>query len=218
MKAFVIMFNRLTWPKALCERLSDEGCEVILIDNGSVYPPLLEWYKKCSYKVHVLPDHYGHKSLWQSNIISQYKDQYYIVTDHDLDLSLVPEGFVDFLMKGLENDVVKSGLSLKIDDLPDNPYANKVYEYEKRFWHEMRDKNGFYFSEIDTTLAVYDRDRVKAFETDRFFRAVRAPKPYEARHLPWYNEPGKISEEEQFYIDNIKRVAFWTMRYKETWS
>lgn len=217
MRAFVIMFNRLTWPKALCERLSDEGMDVILIDNGSVYPPLLEWYKKCPYKIHHLPDHYGHRSLWQSKIIDQYKDEYYLVTDHDLDISSVPKDFVDVLMDGFQYDVVKSGLSLKIDDLPDNAYAWEVYNWEKKFW--QTEKRGmFYFSDIDTTIAVYKRDRVPMDDSDKFFRAVRADKPYEARHLPWYNTPENLTEEEKFYMDNIKRIGYWTSKYKSTWS
>lgn len=211
------MFNRLTWPKALCERLSDEGCEVILIDNGSVYPPLLEWYKICPYKIHYLPNHYGHRSLWQSNIIDQYKDEYYLVTDHDLDLSGVPEGFIDILLEGLKLDVVKSGLSLRIDDLPDNGYTKQVAEWEKKFW-ETEKTGMFYYSDVDTTLAVYARERVPLDDSDKFFRAVRADKPYEARHMPWYNTPENITKEEEFYMDNVKRNVYWTGKYKEVWS
>jgi hypothetical protein len=217
MRAFVIMFNRLTWPKALCEQLSDVGLDVILIDNGSVYPPLLEWYKHCPYKVHYLPNYYGHRSLWQSNIISQYKDEYYLVTDHDLDISNVPDDFVDVLMEGLKLDVVKSGLSLKIDDLPKNKYTESVIEWESKFWEtEKRDK--FYFSDIDTTLAIYKADRVPKDDSDKFFRAVRCDKPYEARHLPWYNSPDNLTEEEKFYMENIKRIGYWTTKFNEAWK
>lgn len=213
------MFNRLTWPKALCEQLSDVGCEVILVDNESTYPPLLEWYKKCPYKVHFLPDTLGHKSLWKSDLIDQYKDEYYIVTDHDLDLSQVPKDFIEVLTKGFQNDVVKSGLSLKIDDLPVNSYTNEVISWETKFWQTPRDANGFYFSDIDTTLAIYKRDRVPlAAQGDRFFRAVRSPEPYTARHLPWYNTPETITEEEIFYMNNLKSCGYWTLKYKEHWK
>jgi hypothetical protein len=216
MKAFVIMFNRLTWPKALCQRLTNLGLEVILIDNGSVYPPLLEWYKNCPYRVHHLPNYYGHRSLWQSGIISNYSDEYYLVTDHDLDISSVPDDMISVLMQGLEYDVVKSGLSLKLDDLPNNPYTKQVTDWETKFWQtEKRGK--FFFSDVDTTLAIYKADRVPANDSDKFFRAVRCDKPYEARHLPWYNTPDNLTEEERFYMDNIKRDVYWTGKFKETW-
>ena len=55
------MYNRLTYPKNMSEFLSDHGIEVILIDNNSTYPPLLEWYDKCPYKVHRLKENMGHK-------------------------------------------------------------------------------------------------------------------------------------------------------------
>lgn len=102
MKAFVISFNRITVTREMCEYLADNGCEPILIDNGSSYPPLLEWYKTCPHKVHMMPAGSGHRSLWQSGLINQYPDEHYIVTDHDLDLSGVPGDFVDVLFKGLE--------------------------------------------------------------------------------------------------------------------
>ena len=199
MKAFVIMFNRLTSPKKLCRQLVKGGCEVILIDNGSTYQPLLKWYKDCPYKVHLLKEG-GHKSLWESGIINEYSDRYYIVTDHDLDLTGVPKDFISVLMKGFENpNIVKSGLSLRIDDLPDNEYTKEVIEWESRFWKTRQDNNGFYFSDIDTTLAIYDRERMPDININQWFSAVRSPAPYSARHLPWYNEE-PLSNEENYYF------------------
>ncbi len=210
------MFNRLTGPQALCKRLEEERCEVILIDNGSTYPPLLEWYKKCPYKIHYMPKWSGHKSLWMSGVINEYSDPYYLVTDHDLDLSLVPNGFIDFLMLGLKYDVVKSGLSLKIDDLPENEYTKEVIEWEDKFWRTKQSPEGFYFSDLDTTLAIYKRDIVPMGQYDnRFFSAVRAPKPYEARHLPWYNIVGQLTEEEEYYFSNVDIWGAWSTKFKQ---
>jgi hypothetical protein len=215
MKAFIIMFNRLTWPLKLIEKLEKVGCEIILIDNGSTYPPLLKWYKKCKYKVHYLPNTYGHRSLWQSNIISQYKDRYYIVTDHDLDITDVPDDFIEVMMKGLCEDVPKAGLSLMIEDLPINNYTNEVRLYEDGWWKTSKDKNGFYYSDIDTTLAVYDS---KYLTEERFCRAVRTPDPYTARHLPWYNTPDNLTEEEIYYKDNVAIHVHWVSRFKGIWG
>lgn len=217
MKAFVIMFNRLTWSKALCENLADIGCEVIIIDNGSIYPPLLEWYKNCPFKLYQLPNHYGHKSLWQSGIINEHKDENYIVTDHDLDISNVPSNFIQLLVNELyKTDRIKSGLSLKIDDLPKNSYSDEVIKWETKFWLTQRTAGNFFYSDIDTTLAVYSAERLAKVTTDEgFFRAIRSPKEYECKHLPWYNIPGQLSEEEQFYADHIKRDAYWTRKLKE---
>ncbi len=209
------MFNRLTWPKQLAQDLTERGCEVILIDNGSIYPPLVEWYKNCPYKVHYLPHTFGHKSLWQSGIINQYSDENYIVTDHDICIKDTPADFVSVLTNELyKTNRIKAGLSLAIDDLPINDFTAEVKKWESKFWLTEQTGRGFYYSDIDTTLAVYSKRRIELIDTesDSFFGAVRSPKPYTAKHMPWYNIPGSLSEEEQFYADNIRRCAYWTRK------
>src|SRR5688572_32308947 len=111
MNVFIIIKNRLTWPKAMCEFLSSTGCDPILIDNDSDYPPLLEWYKSCPFKVHRLKENLGHLCLWKSGIIEEYPEQFYAVSDPDLDLSNIPHDYVEVLMKGfkLNPQVIKSG-------------------------------------------------------------------------------------------------------------
>jgi hypothetical protein len=155
LKAFIIVFNRLTWTKNLAENLADLGCEVILIDNHSTYMPLIEWYMNSPFKVHRMEKNYLSNVLWKSNLIDQYHDQYYMVTDCDLDIGQVPVNFIDVLMNALNDRYVyKAGLSLEINDLPDNEYTMAVIEHEKRFWETPVDKNGFYKSDIATTLAL----------------------------------------------------------------
>lgn len=218
MKVFIIMKNRLTWPKAMCEFLADTGSEVILIDNASTYQPLLDWYDTCPYTVHRMEKNYGHLVFWKSGLCNVYTDRFYIVTDHDLDLSGVPHDYADFLMKGLENNVVKSGLSLRINDLPNNPYAMQAFDWELKFWQTKQDKNGFFNSDIDTTLAVYDRERKFGFppESNTFFSAVRSPEPYTARHLPWYLTPGNMTEEERYYHERTDK--YWSGKFKKVWN
>lgn len=215
MKAFVISYNRLTWLKNLCDNLADLGCEVIIVDNGSTYKPLIIWFENnCPYKVHFLDNSYGHKSPWQSGIIDQYNEDYYIVTDHDLDISQTPKNFLDVLMDGLlTHDVIKCGLGLKLSDLPKNNFTKQVIDYEQRFW-ETQKTGIYYYSDIDTTLAMYSAEGLKTIPN--FYCALRVEEPYVARHLPWYNEQGKISEEEQYYIDNIRKSAYWSEKFRDT--
>ena len=215
-KAFLIAFNRLSSLKAMAEFLADHNLNVILIDNGSQYQPLLDWYKTKPFKIHRLTKEYGHKSLWTSGIINQYKDPHYIVSDHDLDLTGLPPDFVEKLFQGLENEwAIKSGLSLRVDDLPRNAYTKEVTKWESKWWLTERDANGFYFSDVDTTFALYDAERTRNASEADFFRAVRSPKPYEVRHLPWYVTPENITPEEQFYMDNIGGASgYWTHHFK----
>ncbi len=210
------MYNRITYPKNMAEFLSDHNINVIMIDNNSTYQPLLDWYKKCPYKVYRLKENLGHKCLYRSKILDEYNDQYYILTDHDLDISHIPSDFVEVLMLGTHSpNVIKSGLSLEIEDLPNNEYAKKAYDWEVNYWKRPLDKNGFYISEVDTTFAIYDRKKEypEFPETDKFFQAVRSPRPYTARHLPWYNTEDNITEEEIYYIKSTN--TYWLGKFKE---
>lgn len=213
MKAFIIAYNRLTMLKNLAENLTQAGLEVIIIDNASTYEPLLEWYKTNPYFIVRMDKNYGHQVLF-NQCPELITDRYYIVTDHDLDISHLPSNWVDVLRKGLDlfPNVIKSGLSLRIDDLPENNYTKEVISWEIKYWErELRD--GFYLSEIDTTLAMYDKTRdFGKLPNDRFFSAVRADKPYESLHLPWYNTLENMDDEEKYYSEHTG--TYWNEKFK----
>ncbi len=213
MKAFIICYNRLTYTKNLASDLTKAGFEVILIDNNSNYEPLLNWYLNCPYKVVMMTKNYGHQVLWLelSHLIT---DKYYLVTDHDLDISGLQPDWVDVLMEGLKlfPNVIKSGLSLRIDDLPVNGYSKEVISWEKKFWTDK--VNGYYRSDIDTTLAIYDRDRkFGVLPNNRFFSAVRSVEPYTCLHLPWYNTADNLTDEEKYYLEHTG--TYWAEKFKE---
>ncbi len=210
------MYNRLTIPKKLAENLADTGCEPILLDNSSSYPPLLEWYKSCPFKVHTFNQRYGERVFWDSGLFKEYDDEYYIVTDHDLDISNVPLDYTEVLIKGLENkDITKCGLSLDIDDLPDTPYGKDVIGCELKYWGD-KDFLGNYIAGVDTTFAMYDRKRQTLGwdHGDKFYYGSRLPKPYTAKHMPWYltEESFASNEEEKYYHTGC--TNFWSTVFK----
>ena len=216
MKAFIIAYNRLTLLKNLAENLTHAGLEVVIIDNASTYPPLLEWYATNPYFIVRMDQNYGHQVLW-NQCPELITDRYYIVTDHDLDISGLPSDWVEHLRKGLDlfQNVIKSGLSLRIDDLPENEYTKEVIAWEKKYW-ERELKNGFYLSEIDTTLAMYDKTRnFGKLPNDRFFSAVRSDAPYSAIHCPWSNTKETIENdpEEQYYLSHTG--TYWAEKFRE---
>lgn len=220
-KAFIIMYNRLFIAKKLAEYLADTGCEPILIDNNSTYPPLLDWYKNCPFKVHKLNINYRERVFWDSGLFNEYNDKYYIVTDHDLSIEGIPNDYVDVLIKGLNsnNNITKCGLSLKIDDLPDNEYTKHVKRFESVYWLE-KDPIGNYIAGIDTTFAVYDREKQKLGWDygNKFFFATRTPFPYTARHLPWYLTEDSIlyNEDEKYYHTHCNNQ--WSRIFKQQFN
>lgn len=195
------MYNRLTWPKAMAEYLTATGCEVILMDNNSTYSPLLEWYKICPYKVHRFRKNRSTWVEWIKKILNRYEDRYFILTDHDLDLSLVPHNYAEMLMVGLNSNpnVLKAGLSLEVNDLPSNFFTREVQKHESEFW-EIDAMAGFFLAPISTTFALYDRERMKL----PFTSAVRAPRPYTAKHNVWYLSKKSLlqNEEEVYYLNH----------------
>jgi len=62
-------YNRLTTLQALISFLEKCGYRnLFIIDNASTFPPLLEYYEACPYKVFRLKDNVGHLSLWKTVI------------------------------------------------------------------------------------------------------------------------------------------------------
>ena len=208
MKAFIINFNLLTWPEKLAEDLYKRGCEVIFVDNNSTYRPLLDWYKSCPYKVIRSEENHLSIAFGQLGLQHTFDDRYFIITDPDLDISRVPEDFINILLGGLalHANVLKAGLSLEISDLPVNPMTYKVIEHESMFW-EHEGKSIFYRADIGTTLAVYDRTRFHL----PYLSGVRAGHPYTAKHLPWYLTLENLTPEYKNYIATSKWVGWQTL-------
>lgn len=204
----------------MCEYLAATGMEVIIMDNLSTYPPLLEWYRSCPYEVIRMKKNHGHTVLWKTGLIDEFDDRYYCVSDPDLDLSGIPTDYLDVLLTGLEAnpDVYKAGFSLRIDDLPQNAYTKKVIEWEKKFWTQKANAS-FMRADLDTTFALYSKDRDFGLlppEGKEFHWAVRSPEPYVCRHLPWYltTEELERNEEENYFMKTTS--THWAQRFKET--
>ena len=91
MRIPVIINNRnlLTWPKAMVRDLSKwEGIgDIYIVDNGSTYEPLLEWYATKPCEVVSLEVNAGHQAPWLCGLVQKLGEPYYAVTDPDLDLT-----------------------------------------------------------------------------------------------------------------------------------
>jgi hypothetical protein len=123
------------------------------------------------------------------------------VTDFDLDLSLVPRDVLTVMRDKVLStpDIVKAGLSLDLDSLPDTPQAKRAREWEYRHW-VIEHSPGWYQAEIDTTFAVY-RPQVG---WGGYGPALRAKPPYMARHVPWYLTGENLPEEWKYYVDHVE--------------
>lgn len=204
--------NRLTFLQELIHSLEIKGYKnIYIIDNNSSYEPLLKYYEICQYKIFRLNENVGYLALWKTNIYKEFINDFYVYTDSDVvPTEDCPDDFIDKFLKMMKSDIklMKIGLSLNIDDLPDHfLMKNEVINWEAQFWqNESKDRN-YYVANVDTTFALY-RPFMKGGASR--LKMYRAKKPYSAYHRPWYNDSKNMSEEEKFYIESAKTSTHWT--------
>jgi len=199
---FIISFDRLSYLEKLIASLERAGASNIhIIDNASTYPPLLEYYKKTPYDVIYVGENLGARVFWKSGLFDRYRNDFYAVTDSDLELiPECPDDLIETLFETLRKYpfVRKAGVSLKIDDLPDDTELGAgVREWESQFFKAPIKGANAYYASVDTTLAVYLPDNLAGGIP--FLRAIRCATPYQARHLPWYKEKDDLTEEDIYY-------------------
>ncbi len=213
---FVNVFNRLTTTKRLCEQLAAmPNVRVVIVDNASTYQPLLDWYNECPYEVVRLESNMGHHAPWLSGTVGKIAGSgYYCVTDCDLDLEGVPLDLMDVLRAPLAPcaaglcGVKKSGISLRIDDLPE--WQSEVVNWEQQFWEKPLGCGQYYDASIDTTLCMYPDDlpHMDAMTIGEI-KTVRSAMPYTARHVPWYLDCENLDEENQQYFQTANSSNSW---------
>lgn len=219
---FVICRDRVSPLKLIVKWLEEaEMTNIILIDNASAYPPLLEYYKKTPYQVIKTNKNIGHTVVWKEGFAKTlFPGEFYIVTDPDV----IPDEkapkdsvkyFYELHKKYLHYQ--KIGFGLQIDNLPDH-YSLKshVIEWESQFWNNEIESNIFEAG-IDTTFALY-----KPYTNHYTLHpSIRTGAPYTAKHLPWYTDSKKIDKEEAFYrLHASQNITSWNTdeildRYKK---
>jgi len=208
--------NRYTYLIRLIEWLEDAGMEnIIILDNDSTYPKLLEYHAVTKHRVVKLGDNVGHLALWKSALYEEIKSQHYIYTDPDVVPAVnCPKDMPAFLVEQLKkySAIEKIGLGLKIDDLPDH-YSNKqtVIEWESKYW-KNEVAPGIYNAEVDTTFALY---RPYTDGAKWVAPAYRTGEPYVAHHMPWYENTSAPGEENEYYAAHARQGAsHWTNKTK----
>ena len=208
---YVTTFNRLTTTRNLCEQIVRlDGMQPIVIDNASDYPPLLDWYSSCPFEVIQLRENIGHHSPWLSGIVSQDAAPIYGVTDCDISIEGVPRDLLDVLSEPLTwaRPAIKSGMSLRIDDLP--PWQTQVRSWESRWWRKPIHGGRYYVAPIDTTFALYQQYTPQETATRvAGVYSVRSGGRYVARHVPWYLDCENLDEENKHYFATANQSNSW---------
>lgn len=200
---FIICRDKVTPLQSLVTWLANHGHHrIILVDNNSSYPPLLEYLEATEHTVVRLRENLGPwKSVWGTGVRDRYaKGEYYAVSDSDVVPDAgCPGDAMDLFSWALRRypRYLKAGFGLRIDDLPSHyALADEVRRWEGQWSHHPLG-HGLYDAQIDTTFALYRPDSAFAWEP-----AIRTGAPYLARHTPWYADSARRTDEDQYYIDH----------------
>lgn len=232
---FIITCDRLEVLKESMESYEkniNTPFKVIICDQGSTYRPTVEFIKKLGsngVNVYWRGDvNIGkERNLARDNIgINNHIQDYfrthptsnYIVTDPDILFDNIKSDIFEvyaYLLKSLP-EISVVGPMLRIDDIPEH------YPLRKRLLTKSRHKvfhgrevysdfyNGeeikFIYAKIDTTFGMYRAGS----QWRRLQCGIRVFAPYSAKHLDWYIDPKKMTEDQKYYMKRASRNAHWS--------
>lgn len=200
----VIINNRnlFTWPKAMVERIKQyQGVgEIIIVDNDSSYPPLLEWYATQPCRIEKLNTNVGVAAPWISGVVNSLNGFPYVITDPDLGLEDTPDDTLLYLLDRLNSlQIDKVGLGLDWQRVESkSPYYGHMHSYEKTRWNKSKVVGGVYMDvQVDTTFSL---NRHPVY----FVGGSSTTFPYVARHYPWEFsiEEARNHEEFMYYMNS----------------
>jgi len=203
----IIVRDRLAPLLRLLDWLEQAGQrEIWLCDNDSSYEPMVKFLANTSHRVVFNRRNLGHRAPWLSGLAAEVgMDRHFVVTDPDVIPSeTCPYNALDYFADTLDvhHDIDKVGFSLRIDDLPNHfLHRESVIAWERQFWTN-RFASGFFFAPIDTTFAVY-----RPGLGHQHSLSLRAQPPYDARHMPWYENPIDPGEEQRYYVQHADRLV-----------
>ena len=214
--------DRVTALRSLVDWLQGAGYKrIILLDNASTYPPLLDYYReiaarpdKEAIQLIRLTQNLGHQALWRSGILRQLQIRGpFVYSDPDIvPIADCPNDIIQIFWRILAANpfVQKAGFGLKLDDLPDH-FAKKaaVLFHENHFWeHRLPQQSPEqYLAPIDTTFALYRHGNYYEIPC-----AIRTGHPYLARHADWYLDSANMPEEINYYYTHAQSGVSWTQK------
>lgn len=226
---FVILRDRFSTLKE-CLRAMHEAIatpfEIVIINQGSSYPPLLAYLSQLStagMEVINVPGEMAtsngavHTMLEKiaphiDHFMEKSKSEFYVVSDPDIALFGSPHGNILHVIASLlrafpEKQII--GPTMRVDDVPPHSAFHELIGvdgmgYETAMWPEQLEsfkfqKRRFYWCKqcnIDTTFGMRRKGYYKRLDG----QGARLMPPYGARHLDWYLDAERAPEDMLFYL------------------
>lgn len=204
----LLSHNRLASLEKLTDQLTLLGYDnIYILDSGSSYAPLLEWFKTCPYEV-IRADNIGHTGLWTAGYIRQFQNWPFIaISDSDIELNInTQKGFIEqMVVVAKDYHVDKVGLAIEYKDISNPVYKEVVTPIEERYWkHRIPDLTGaihgnereLYHALVDTSFCIINPMH------PYHWNGIRIAGDYTCKHTPWFSDWDNMTEEEQHYMDN----------------
>ena len=215
----IIILNRdrLTYLERLVGQLLLLGYDnLFVLDMGSTYEPLLDYYSTCKDFTLIMEENTGHKTLWDKGILRDLFRNYewVAVTDSDISLSLdTTAGFIEqMIIVAKDFRVDKVGLAIQYQDIT-NPILKEIIEpIESQYWkHELaHPRHKCYLAPVDTTMCIVRPGL--PFE----YPAVRLAN-WTIIHHDWYSDWSNLTPEEQYYMDHADATIATTKQHYLQW-
>lgn len=215
----IINFNQLENLKSLINFLLSRGSKkIVVIDNKSDYPPLLDYYASMSDQITVerMQENLGHMVFFDRiDLQKKYGKGYYFLTDADiLPNPQLPSNFAGIMVKKMDryiHKIQKVGFALDLASIPEfYPLKTKVLDWEKKFWEKELEKD-VYYADIDTTFALYKPQYPIKFKVKRskFYKAIRLAGDFTCKHMGWYIDPKNLTDEQRHYMKTSSSSNSW---------
>jgi len=208
---FLAVCDIVPWAKAAIEDLNRiDGLEIILVDNVSTNPAMIEFLNSCLYEVIKLEKRLEQDQIWSGGV-HRSVDGLFVAAHSFFDLSGLPTNVVEVLYGALDTlGISRCGVGVVVDDLPEhNPCRADIVEKEKKHWEIQ---SGDYY-ETEAGFAVIagraDRlsERVEGWHTPH----RRLCPPYVVKYRPWYldlEDRGSLPEDVLYYLEHSANDLF----------
>ena len=196
--------NRLTTCKKMVEDLfrMNGNSKIIIIDNASTYPPLLEWYKEVEKDINIIRNekNQGPWTFFYGGIYTAVDADYYIYSDADLELNPnMPYNWQEIMLGYIKKYNRKASLALRLDDIPDDyEFKDKILNHQSVCWYDSGEKD-VYKAITDMTFSMDKKSKGHRYDS------VRLAGDFACRHVPWYVNFENIDDEEKYYLEHINR-------------
>lgn len=205
------VFNQLTYLKNLMLwwRWYHPKNEIIIIDNGSTYDPLLEFYEELT-DATLIRCHENNFIKNLNEYLNILKYDFYVISDPDImPHPNTPMNFLEIWKNHIESHKFhRAGFNLITSDLPKNLNEREmiIHNESELLKNPVVKYGNFigYKAPIDTTFCLYSRANggwEAPMRAENWGNCLRL---FNAFHYGWYVDGDNLNDELKFYFENSK--------------